>query len=76
MFSWLLRKLVECSPDSESGLHEGDDAGNEEDRRDDVTPGGVVAFHAESRTNDKRNRHGTSKHCQVMLKTIEQFFIN
>ena len=56
------------SPNSEGGLEEGDDAGDEHDRGDDVAAGGVVLLDAERRAQDERDRDRRAEHGQVMLR--------
>lgn len=63
-------------PDTEGCLHESDDAWDEEDGRDEVTSGGVVALHAQSRTNDEGNRHSPSEHRQIVLSHCNKIHFN
>ena len=56
------------SPDSKSGLKEGDDARDEEHGGDDVGLGGVAVLHAHGRAHQERHRQRRPEHGQVMLR--------
>ena len=56
------------SPDSKSGLKEGDDTRDEEHGCDDVGLGGVAVLHAHGRAHQERQRQRRTEHGQVMLR--------